>query len=101
MTDFEGAVLAAVPKGLFIGGEWVPAAPGKTFGVHDPATGLLLMRVADASPEDGLRALDAASIMSGQWAATPPRIRGEIRRGAFEHLQERKNETAMLMCRRI
>ena len=34
----EQAVIDAVPKQLFIGGEWRPASSGKTFAVEDPAT---------------------------------------------------------------
>lgn len=41
-------VLAAVPTGLLVDGEWVPARSGATFGVEDPATGEVLTKVADA-----------------------------------------------------
>ena len=40
MTDNrETELLDRVPDGLFIGGEWRPAAEGKTLQVYDPATG--------------------------------------------------------------
>ncbi|WP_348787087.1 NAD-dependent succinate-semialdehyde dehydrogenase [Leifsonia sp. NPDC080035] len=90
-------LLGAIPTGLFIGGEWQPGSMGSTFPVTDPATGGTLVEIADASPEDGIRALDAAVAAQEAWAATPPRTRGEILRRAFDLLQERRDEFALLM----
>ena len=56
----QARVVAAVEKGLFIDGKWVDATGGRTFDVVNPATGQTLCAVADASPEDGRAALDAA-----------------------------------------
>jgi succinate-semialdehyde dehydrogenase/glutarate-semialdehyde dehydrogenase len=90
-------LLAKVPTGLFIGGEWQGAEGGGRLPVFDPATGDVLVEIADAAPADGLRALDAASAAAAGWAATPPRERGEILRAAFDLLQERREEFALLM----
>ena len=92
----ESALLAKVPTGLFIGGEWTPGADG-TFPVKDPSTGDTLVEIADASPDDGIRALDAAVAAQDAWAATPPRRRSDILRRAFDLLQERADEFALLM----
>ena len=94
-TD-EKTLLERVPDGLFIGGEWLPGSNG-TLKVFDPATGDLIREIADASVEDGTRALDAAVAAADDWAATPPRTRGEILRRAFDLLQERRDEFALLM----
>jgi succinate-semialdehyde dehydrogenase / glutarate-semialdehyde dehydrogenase len=93
----EQKVVDAVPTGLFIGGEWQPAENGATFTVEDPSTGLTLAEVADASPADGLRALDAAEKAQPAWAAVPPRERSDILRRSYEILLERKEELALLM----
>ena len=92
----ESALLAKVPTGLFIGGEWTPGADG-TFPVKDPSTGDTLVEIADASPDDGIRALDAAVAAQDAWAATPPRRRSDILRRAFDLLMERADEFALLM----
>ncbi|MEN0084913.1 MAG: NAD-dependent succinate-semialdehyde dehydrogenase [Leifsonia sp.] len=92
----EKALLERVPDGLYIGGEWTAGSAG-TFPVFDPATGDRIKEIADASPEDGLRALDAAVAAADDWAATPARQRGEILRRAFDLLQERRDEFALLM----
>ena len=93
----EQAVIDAVPKKLFIGGEWRPAASGKTFAVEDPATGAPLCDVADGDATDATAALDAAASAQEAWAAHPPRERGEILRRTYELLTERTDELALLM----
>jgi succinate-semialdehyde dehydrogenase/glutarate-semialdehyde dehydrogenase len=93
----EKDVLAAVPKQLLIGGAWRDASGGKTFEVEDPATGKKLVDVADASAEDSLAALAAADDAAANWAGTAPRVRGEVLRSAFEAMNDRKDELALLM----
>ncbi|MGH8878220.1 MAG: NAD-dependent succinate-semialdehyde dehydrogenase [Stackebrandtia sp.] len=93
----EKRVVDAVGKDLFIGGKWTAAAGGKTFDVHDPSTGEVLCRVADASPANGGAALDAAVAAQESWAAHPPRERGEILRRAYQELMDRVDELALLM----
>ncbi|WP_396668710.1 NAD-dependent succinate-semialdehyde dehydrogenase [Microbacterium sp. R86528] len=98
MTDNrETDLLAAVPDSLFIGGDWRPAASGNTLEVVDPATGLVVKEIADAGVDDGKAAMDAAADAFPAWAATPARERGEILRRAFDLLQERKEDFALLM----
>ncbi len=89
--------LAAAPTQLFIGGTWRDAASGKVFDVHNPATGEVLTQVADATPEDGMAALEAASDAQLKWAATPPRVRSELLRAIFERVTELGEEFATLM----
>ncbi|SKC41226.1 NAD-dependent succinate-semialdehyde dehydrogenase [Okibacterium fritillariae] len=93
----EATLLASLPSGLFVGGEWRDASGGATFDVADPATGRTIATIADASPDDGITALDAAVDAAAEWAATAPRVRAEILRRAFDMLQERKLEIATLM----
>jgi len=99
-TTDAADVVARVPpvrKELFIAGKWRPADSGATFDVTDPATGATLCAIADASPDDGRAALDAAVAAQAGWAATPPRDRSEILRRAYELLTERTDDLALLM----
>ncbi|MGW3541834.1 NAD-dependent succinate-semialdehyde dehydrogenase [Nocardia niigatensis] len=89
-------LLSSIPTRLWIGGP-VDATGGATFPVHDPATGEVIARVADATPEDAVRALDAAAAVQAEWAATPARQRGEILRAVFEAITARAEEFALLM----
>jgi succinate-semialdehyde dehydrogenase/glutarate-semialdehyde dehydrogenase len=93
----ESELLARVPSQLLLGGKWVDGTSGNTIDVTDPATGLVLKTIADASVEDGARAMDIAADTQDSWAATAPRVRGEILRGAFDLLQERIEDFALLM----
>ncbi len=96
-TDREAELLASVPTGLLINGEWRAAASGKTLDVHDPATGKVLTSIADGSGDDALAALDAACAVQASWARTAPRARAEILRKAFELVTARAEDFALLM----
>ncbi len=93
----ERAVLDAVPTDLLIDGEWRAATGAGRLGVEDPATGEILIEVADGTPEDAMAALGAAADKQAEWAATAPRDRGEILRRAYEAIVEQADELALLM----
>src|SRR6476659_6336988 len=89
------ALLKSVPTGLWIGGE---EREGKsTFNVLDPSDDHVLTAVSNGTPEDAIEALDAACGVQAEWAATPPRERGEILRSVFEKITERAEDIATLM----
>ncbi|MCK6066669.1 MULTISPECIES: NAD-dependent succinate-semialdehyde dehydrogenase [Microbacterium] len=93
----EEELLASVPDGLYIAGQWRAAEGGKTLDVADPATGDVIRSIADASVADGAAAMDAAAESFPAWAATPVRERAEILRRAFDLLQARREDIALLM----
>ena len=97
MASRETAVVADVPKGLWVGGGTTDATDKAVLPVHDPSTGEVLTEVADASPADGVAALDVAVAAQESWAATAPRERGEILRRAFELMTARADDLALLM----
>ncbi len=95
-------LLAKVPTGLLIGGQWREGFTGETFDVFNPATEEKLATLASATEDDAVAALDAAceaAKHAGEhgWAATSPRERAEILRRAFELVTERAEEFATLM----
>ncbi|HEX3823180.1 MAG TPA: NAD-dependent succinate-semialdehyde dehydrogenase [Mycobacteriales bacterium] len=93
----EKRVLDAAPKQLFIGGEWRDSSSGTTLDIEDPSTESALCAVANGTPEDAKAALDAACDAQSDWAATPPRDRGEILRRTFELMNARADDLALLM----
>ena len=93
----EEKVVAEVPTQLYVGGRWVDAEGGATFDVVDPATGQVLCAVADATPSDGMNALDAAVAAQSSFAAVPPQQRADMLTRAFELLHERIDDLALLM----
>ena len=68
MSVDEKELVASVPDGLFIEGEWRPASGGEWVDVVDPATTRPLARVADATADDAVAALDAAAGAQASWA---------------------------------
>ncbi|MFS2242078.1 NAD-dependent succinate-semialdehyde dehydrogenase [Microbacterium sp. OR16] len=97
LASNEQELLSRVPGGLFIGGQWTDAEEGRTFDVRDPATNEVIASIADATPADGIRALDAAVGAQDAWAATAPRTRSDILRRAFDLVQQHKEDLALLM----
>ncbi|MGB1582579.1 MAG: NAD-dependent succinate-semialdehyde dehydrogenase [Solirubrobacterales bacterium] len=91
----EQDVVARVPKGALIGGNWIET--DKTLDVIDPSTGEPLCAITDAGETEALAALDAAAAAQGEWAQTAPRDRGEILRSVFEQMTARLDELALLM----
>ena len=79
---------------LFIGGQWVDAASGKTFPVYNPATGEIIAQAAEGDQQDIDRAVKAArrAFESGAWPRLTPSERGRLvwKLGdlILEHLEE-------------
>lgn len=96
-AEREAELIASIPKGLLINGEWRDASDGGTYDVFDPATGKVLATLASATSEDALSALDAADAAQRDWALTAPRLRADILRRAFDIIQERKDDFALVM----
>lgn len=86
-----------VPTQLFIGGEWVDASTDSLIDVTNPATGEVIARVADASPEDGRRAAEAANAAQEAFAAMTAQQRSQILFKAHALLLENKDELAAIM----
>lgn len=91
-------ILRRAPTRLFIGGEWRDGSSSQTFAVVDPSTEAVVAEVADGQPQDAMAAVDAAAAAARGWAATPPRVRAEILRRAFELMTRRLDDFALLIA---
>lgn len=89
--------LVLPPTEVFIAGKWGPGSDGEQFPVADPATGQVIAEVAAATPDDGLRALTAATEAGPDWAKTPARERAEVLRRAYELTIARGENLAALI----
>ena len=96
-AENEKQLIESLRTGLFIDGAWRDASNGEAFEVEDPATGKVLTTVANATPEDGMAALEAATEAQRSWGSTAPRERAEILRRAFEAVTARADDFALLM----
>src|SRR3954471_443595 len=93
----EQSVVDAVPKKLYIGGEWRDGSASGSISVEDPSTEEVIAEVADADGSDASDALASCVEHQAEWQHTAPRDRGEILRRAFELVTERADEIALLM----
>jgi len=82
----------------FIGGEWVPAASGKTFDTVNPATEEVITQVAEGDAEDVDRAARAAraAFESGEWSRMDARDRGRLLYKLADAIEENLDELAAL-----
>lgn len=81
----------------YIGGLWVHAASGRTFSVHNPATGEELARVPDAGAQDAARAVEAAHGAFLHWSALAAPTRAKLLFKTRDLMLGRKEELARIL----
>jgi phenylacetaldehyde dehydrogenase len=96
--DHNVEAFIGATRQMFVNGEWVDAASGKTFETPNPATGETLARVAEGDAEDINRAVRAAraAFDSGPWSRMTPSERGRIVWRIGDLLLEHVDELAQL-----
>ncbi|MEN1679591.1 MAG: aldehyde dehydrogenase family protein [Planctomycetota bacterium] len=82
----------------FIGGEWLPAASGKTFETVHPATEEVITEVAEGDAADIELAVAAArrQLDGGEWARMDARDRGSLMHRLADLMEEHTDELARL-----
>ncbi|MEH7386852.1 aldehyde dehydrogenase family protein [Bacillus sp. JJ1521] len=85
-------------KKLYINGEFVESASGKTFESYNPATGEVLATVSEAGPEDIDRAVKAArkAFDEGPWQKMTAAQRSRIMYKLADLMELHKDELAQL-----
>jgi len=82
--------LGFAPRGLYVGGEWVPGAGDRTFETINPSTGEKLADVPLAGDADVDRAVGCAKRAFAEWSRVTPRERARC----FTRLARRVLENA-------
>lgn len=82
MSDLQATLARAdlIRAHNLINGKWQAAASGKQFAVTNPATGELIVQIADSGADDARAAADAAAAAYPAWKQTLPRERSDILR---------------------
>jgi succinate-semialdehyde dehydrogenase/glutarate-semialdehyde dehydrogenase len=89
---------ARQPKTLsYVGGEWIRAESGKTFGVFNPATGTEIAQVPDLGVAETERAIAAATEAFKTWSQKTALERANILLAWYELMLEEKDYLAQLM----
>ena len=69
VSGYAGAGGFPIPTGLLVGGRWTEGADGGRIDVLNPADEQKLTTIADATPADGIAAVDAAERAAAPAAA--------------------------------
>ncbi len=80
---------------IFIDNEWCDA--GNSFEVHNPANGLVIASVADATAADAERAIQAAAAAFPSWSNTPAKERAAILRKWYDLILHNTDALAALL----
>jgi succinate-semialdehyde dehydrogenase/glutarate-semialdehyde dehydrogenase len=96
MADQSTDLPLRVPAQSHIDGEWTRLG-GETFVVTNKADDSELIEVTDATPDDADAAMEGAWEGFQAWKRTSPRERSNVLRRAWELINERADEIAMLM----
>ena len=97
-TERSVEEFTASPRQLFIDGQWVDAASGRTFETPDPSTGDTLAHIAEGDAEDIERAVRAArrAFDDGPWGRLTASERGRIIWRIGDLILEHADELAQL-----
>lgn len=85
-----------VPRGLYIGGEWVPPAEGKTFATINPSNMDKLGDVPFATEADVDRAVSAAKEGFREWSRVPIKERAQCLVKLAERIEDSADELSMM-----
>lgn len=78
-------------------GAWIEHPAGETIESINPATGVVIARVACAGSADCDRAFASSAETFGKWRMVPPPQRGEIVRQIGQALREHKDDLGLLV----
>jgi len=81
----------------YVNGEWVKAKSGKTFDVHDPATGELIGTSPEFDAQDTEKAIDAAEVAFESFRHTTGRQRSKLLRKWYDLMVENAEDLATLI----
>jgi aldehyde dehydrogenase (NAD+) len=91
MTVTEGPKASRIQDRLFVGGRFVDALDGQTFETINPHDGSVLANVAEATPADVDRAVEAAA-----WVRLGATSRGRLLLKLADRIEEQADELATL-----
>lgn len=89
------ALQTLIKNGSYINGQW--QASQHTFDVNNPATGELVARVANATKDDALAAIEAADIAFKSWSKTTASERASLLRKWFNLMIEHADTLGHLL----
>ena len=89
--------LALLKDRGYVGGAWTAAESGRTFAVHNPATGETIAEVPRMNRDDTRRAIAAAADALPAWRGKSGKERAIVLRRWFDLIVEHQQELATIM----
>jgi len=83
---------------MYINGEWVGAASGKTFDDYNPFTGEVIAKIPSGGREEAKKAIAAADAAFPAWSHTPPSERASYFLKAADVLEKRQQELLKILA---
>lgn len=81
----------------YVDGQWVKAASGKTFAVHDPATGEQIGTCPEFDAQDTAKAINAASRALASFRTQTGRARSKLLRKWYDLVNDNADDLATLI----
>jgi succinate-semialdehyde dehydrogenase/glutarate-semialdehyde dehydrogenase len=81
----------------YVNGEWVSAASGKTFDVHDPATGKKIANMPEFNKADTEKAISAAAAALPSFRRTTGRERSKLLRKWYDLIVQNVDDLATII----
>lgn len=81
----------------YVNGEWIAAPNGKTFPIHNPATGKLVAEVADHGADTIRDAIAKADVAQKAWAARTAKDRAMLMRAWYNLIMENQEDLAQIL----
>src|SRR5580693_5779946 len=85
----------------YIGGKWCNADSGQKFQVTNPATGQVIVNVADLGVADFKRAFEAAQIAQKEWAEATGKERAGVLRRLFDLVMANQEDLAKILTAEV
>ena len=89
-------MLSYRPKGLYVGGKWLPGSSAKSLVTINPATGERLAEVPWAGGEEVKLAVEAAKRGFAEWRRLPPWDRASQVQELADRISEHVDELALM-----
>jgi succinate-semialdehyde dehydrogenase/glutarate-semialdehyde dehydrogenase len=85
----------------YIGGKWCSADSGQKFQVTNPATGQVIVNVADLGVADFKRAFEAAQVAQKEWAEATGKERAGVLRRLFDLVMANQEDLAKILTAEV
>ncbi len=86
---------------IYINGEWVPGAGGRSIDVENPATERIIAKIPEGTAADADAAVYAARKAAEKWALTSAEERGVLLSRLQQGLNARYEEMASVICSEV